>query len=162
MTVFRQSSERAVMLAAGKLIGRLIEHRRHSVQRNPVGESGATSVNMKWLAKEAGMSSATLSRILAGNTPASVINLMRIAHAFELSFTEIAQMLEKTVDAAERRVRTSTSFGSAQPAVDGTIRKASVLGEALESPDWSVVTDSIINLSAALASSPKRSVFNNG
>ena len=143
LTDRRQATRDGFQLTTAQVIRALLDRRKL--------DDGGTSVG--WLSDTTGIPSATLTRLLAGTTPASLANLASIAAAFGMSLAALVAMIEETVQHTQQisaqqldqptvdRVKEVVGAG------DDTASDASWLGVALSSP----VTKGIIGGAAGIA-----------
>ena len=140
----RQSARDGFQLATAQVIRALLAAR----------EGAGQEATVTWLSQTTEIPSATMTRILAGRTSASLTNLAEIGGAFTLQLGELVQLIEQTVEKAQEISEgqlDATTLREVDEAVSGdresTAASASWLGVALLSP----VTKGIISGAAGLA-----------
>ncbi len=133
----RQAARDGFQLATAKVVRALL------AQREQLGEEASVS----WLTDTTNIPSATMTRILAGRTSASLTNLAEIGAAFDLSLAELVEMIEATVAKALEISANQLGDEDEEAVGDATAAKASWLGAALSSP----VTKGVIGGAAGLA-----------
>lgn len=140
----RQSARDGFQLATSQVIRALLAAREHA----------GHEATVTWLSQTTEIPSATMTRILAGRTSASLTNLAEIGAAFDLQLGELVQLIEQTVEKAQEISEgqlDATTLREVDEAVsserEGSSASASWLGVALSSP----LTQGIIGGAAGLA-----------